>query len=136
LDVRQNKLRVLDESQDSTIFHPSVKLPKLKELLVSFNKIESFGPLLHTTPDLEVLDMGGNKFSEIPEGLVALKHLKRLDLSNNALKLLPAEMGLMTLDVLAWEGNPLKNAPKGPKSTTALLKTLKDRLTTVGKFII
>ncbi|CAB5391138.1 uncharacterized protein OCT59_006207 [Rhizophagus irregularis] len=131
LNVRQNKLRALDESQDSTIFHPSVKFPKLKELLVSLNRIESFGPLLHTTPNLEILDMGDNKFSEIPEGLVALKHLKRLDLGNNSLKLLPAELGLLSLDVLVWEGNPLKNVSKGLKSTAALLKSLKDKVTTV-----
>ncbi|RIA95975.1 hypothetical protein C1645_872360 [Glomus cerebriforme] len=131
LNARQNKIKALDESQDASIFHPTIKLPKLKELLVSLNRIESFGPLLHTTPNLEILDMGDNKFTEIPEGLIALKNIKRLDLSNNALKYLPAELGLLNLDVLAWEGNPLKNAPKGPKSTAALLKTLKDRLTTV-----
>ncbi|CAI2171496.1 9862_t:CDS:2 [Funneliformis geosporum] len=132
LDVRQNKLKALDESHDATIFHPSVKLPKLKELLISLNQIKSLGPLLHTTPNLEILDVGDNKLSEIPEGLVALKCLKRLDIGNNELKHLPAELGLLsTLDVLVWEGNPLRNAPRGPKSTANLLKTLKDRLVTV-----
>ncbi|CAG8542096.1 13118_t:CDS:2 [Funneliformis mosseae] len=132
LDVRQNKLKALDESHDATIFHPSVKLPKLKELLISLNQIKSLGPLLHTTSNLEILDIGDNKLSEIPEGLIALKYLKRLDISNNELKHLPAELGLLsTLDVLVWEGNPLRNAPKGPKSTANLLKTLKDRLITV-----
>ncbi|CAG8509271.1 6453_t:CDS:2 [Diversispora eburnea] len=132
LDVRQNKLRVFDESQDSTVFHPMVKLPKLKELLISLNRIESFGPLFHNTLELEILDIGDNNLKEIPEGLIALKGLKRLDLSNNDLKILPAELGMLkTLDFLGWEGNPLRNAPKGLKSTAALLKTLRDRLTTV-----
>ncbi|CAG8732651.1 9008_t:CDS:2, partial [Acaulospora morrowiae] len=132
LNVRQNRLKALDDSLNATIFHPAIKLPKIKELLASLNRIESFGPLFHTTPVLEILDIGDNKLSEVPEGLIALKGLKRLDLSNNDLKLLPAELGMLTsLDFLGWEGNPLKNAPKGPKSTAALLKTLRDRLTTV-----
>lgn len=135
LDVRQNKLRTFDESRDATVFHPVIKLPKLKELLASLNRIESFGPLFHNTLELEILDIGDNKLAEIPEGLIALKGLKRLDLSNNDLKILPAELGMLkSLDFLGWEGNPLRNAPKGPKSTAALLKTLRDRLTTVGKY--
>ncbi|CAG8773311.1 26565_t:CDS:2, partial [Racocetra persica] len=132
LDIRQNRLIALDESQNATMFHPTIKLPKLKEFLASLNLFETFGPLLHTTPDLEILDIGDNKFHELPEGLITLKSLKRLDLRNNDLKVLPAELGMLTaLDFLGWEGNPIRNAPKGPKSTAAVLKSLKDRLTTV-----
>ncbi|CAG8690148.1 6483_t:CDS:2, partial [Dentiscutata heterogama] len=132
LDIRQNRLKALDESQNATIFHPTIKLPKLKEFLTSLNLFETFGPLLHTTPDLEILDIGDNKFRELPEGLLSLKSLKRLDLSNNDFKVLPAELGMLTtLDFLGWEGNPIRNAPKGSKSTAAVLKLLRDRLTTV-----
>ncbi|CAG8556254.1 13187_t:CDS:10 [Ambispora gerdemannii] len=132
LDLRQNRLEALDEEQEATLFKPSISLPALKELLISFNRIESLGPLLHTTTKLEILDIADNKFKEIPEGLTALKMLKRLDLGNNGLRVLPAELGLLTsLDLLVWEGNPLRNAPKGSKSTTALLKTLRDRLSLV-----
>ncbi|KAF0408251.1 L domain-like protein [Gigaspora margarita] len=132
LDIRQNRLKTLDESTNATIFHPTIKLPKLKEFLASLNLFETFGPLLHTTPDLEILDIGDNKFHELPEGLLTLKSLKRLDLSNNDLKVLPAELGMLTaLDFLGFDGNPIRNAPKGPKSTAAVLKSLRDRLTTV-----
>ncbi|KAG9300017.1 hypothetical protein G9A89_009745 [Geosiphon pyriformis] len=132
LDLRQNCLQVLDQTRrNATYFKPTISLPKLKELLISFNHLESLGSLLHTTPELEILAIGDNKFHEIPEGLTSLKKLKRLDLRNNRLRLLSAELGLLeSLDVLLWDGNPLRNSPKG-QSTTTLLKSLRDRLTTV-----
>ncbi|CAJ0871067.1 17685_t:CDS:2 [Entrophospora sp. SA101] len=137
LDARQNKLKsIVHESKDSTIFNPSIKLPKLKELLLSFNQMDSLGLLLHSTIELEILDIANNKFNDIPEGLLSLKNLKRLDIRNNQLRILAPELGtLISLDVLLWDGNPLRNIPKGQKSTAALLKSLRAKLSTFGPTI-
>ena len=134
LDLRNNRLVALDKSKDATMFKPALSIPKLKELLISSNRLNSLGPLLHTTPELEILDISENLFEELPDGLIAIKQLKRLDLGNNALRELAPELGMMTsLDVLSWEGNPLRSAPRGSKSTVALLQSLRDRLPTTGK---
>ncbi|CAG8579833.1 1499_t:CDS:2 [Paraglomus occultum] len=132
LDLRNNRLVALDKSEDATMFKPTLSIPKLKELLISSNRLKSVGPLLHTTSELEILDISENLFEELPDGLIALKQLKRLDLRNNALKELAPELGMMTsLDVLSWEGNPLRSAPRGSNSTVALLQSLRDRLAAV-----
>ncbi|RUS35359.1 hypothetical protein BC938DRAFT_471642 [Jimgerdemannia flammicorona] len=142
LDLRQNKITRIDDApqpknfdsgnataNSSSLFRPPVLLPKLKELLLARNQLASLGPLLHTCPDLVTLDLQGNKFVEIPDGLLTLRTLNRLDVAGNLLPHLPAELGLLeSLSVLTWEGNPIKNAPKVGRSTTELLKSLRDRL--------
>ncbi|KAI7854759.1 hypothetical protein BDC45DRAFT_508031 [Circinella umbellata] len=113
LDIRQNNLSQITEREQQTI----VSLPKLKELLISMNQLsqESIGlsRLLLETPSVQTLDLSSNLFSEIPDAVLTLEYLKRLDVSANHLRYLRNDLGkLEHLMVLTWEGNPLRSAPR------------------------
>jgi len=83
-----------------------------------------------TLSKLGILDLHSNQLKEYPVGACNLK-LSFLDLSNNSLSGLPAELGKMTtLRKLLLSGNPMRtlrsSLVSGP--TTALLKYLRSRL--------
>lgn len=63
---------------------------------------------------------GGNQLTEIPPGICNLKNLRSLNISNNKLQYLPAEITRLKLDTFAVELNPFM---KNPEATKAKDKT-------------
>ena len=59
---------------------------------------------------------GGNKLTEIPPGICHLKNLRSLNVSNNKLRYLPAEINSLRLDTLAVELNPFVRNEEASKA--------------------
>ncbi|KAI8141966.1 hypothetical protein BJV82DRAFT_670068 [Fennellomyces sp. T-0311] len=130
LDVRQNSLTQIIEGEGQ------VSLPKLKELLLAYNQLsqENAGLelVVDQAPAIQTLDLSSNLFSEIPDAVLNLEELQRLDVSSNHLRLLRPDLGkLQHLAVLSWEGNPLRSAPRNV-SMAELIESLRSKMTLQG----
>ncbi|MBW8688300.1 DUF1963 domain-containing protein [Chitinophaga sp. B61] len=80
--------------------HPYVfQLPKLKYCYLSHNQLQSISP--QAANALETLILDNNKFTSIPDVLIRMKSLKRLNIEDNPLTSLPA--GLEKIDELILE---------------------------------
>ncbi|KAJ9472040.1 Plant intracellular Ras-group-related LRR protein 6 [Diplonema papillatum] len=123
LDLSLNRLTAIPPLRDA--------LPQLDTLLLSENGIAQYPPSLPAS--LTVLALASNRISDLPAGLPAqLPRLATLDLSNNNVSAVPAELGTMPLRALALEGNPLKAIRRGvlEKGTVAVLAYLRDKMST------
>lgn len=77
--------------------------------------------------------MGDNKLQKLSSGIIALKALKTLDISNNDLSDLPSELGLLPgLVRIQLEGNPLKCIRQNVRTAGAeiLKKYLREKMDT------
>lgn len=71
--------------------------------------------------NLSSLDVSGNRMSNLPPGLGALKKLKSLDLSHNKFPTLPADVGqLSKLTTLKLHGTAISTLPTTLESLTVL----------------
>ncbi|KAI9278445.1 hypothetical protein BDA99DRAFT_531199 [Phascolomyces articulosus] len=129
LDVRQNNLaHIMEWGKESLL-----SLPKLKEMLLAMNHLSQasigFVSLLKNTPHVQTLDISSNLFSEIPDAVIHdLSQLQRLDVSANHLRQLRNDLGqLKHLQVLSWEGNPLRSAPRNV-SMAELIESLRSKM--------
>jgi Leucine-rich repeat (LRR) protein len=97
----------LDVSDNYFDFHCFEILPRLKELRIVCNGIETIGDHLTGYGHLQALDLSYNKLTQ--ESVIALTYLpnlRELDLSGNNLMTLPAELSLFgTLERLLLEHN-------------------------------
>ncbi|XP_077572943.1 leucine-rich repeat-containing protein 40 [Stigmatopora nigra] len=122
LYLRHNKLRQL----------PPLRAPKLKELYVGNNQLESVsGEQASDWSALSVLELRDNKIRTLPEQLAALVGLTRLDLTNNDIGTLPAWLALLPdLNILLLEGNPLRGIRRDllTKGTKEILQYLRGRI--------
>ncbi|KAL6591313.1 hypothetical protein ACP70R_049816 [Stipagrostis hirtigluma subsp. patula] len=138
LDLHQNKI---------TSIPPSIKgCSSLAEFYMGNNLLSSIPADIGTLSKLGILDLHSNQLKEYPVGACSLK-LSFLDLSNNSLSGLPAELGSAVflhenwielgivyvtdlLQILLLTGNPMRtlrsSLVSGP--TTTLLKYLRSRL--------
>ncbi|ORX85413.1 L domain-like protein, partial [Anaeromyces robustus] len=118
LDLRNNKLQFIGEQ---------VSCPELKELYLTSNRLSSLGSLLKSATNLNILDIYGNVFKEVPKDILNLKDITRLDLGNNDISELPPRLGLLkNIKFLRFEGNMIKGI-KATK-TSDILATLKNRI--------
>ncbi|KAI9497681.1 hypothetical protein BDB00DRAFT_586569 [Zychaea mexicana] len=127
LDVRQNSLTQIVEGEKVEI-----SLPKLKELLLAYNQLSQdangLEQVMAKAPSVQTLDLSSNLFSEIPDVVLTLQGLRRLDVSANHLRMLRPDLGkLEHLAVLSWEGNPLRSAPRNV-SMAELIESLRSKL--------
>lgn len=145
LNVSQNKIQVLPpeighlarlkllylrENCLRTLPAALAACTSLVELHAGFNQLSSVAGELGNLAELRVLELRNNLLVEVPPGLCSLR-LTLLDLTNNNLRNLPAELGFMTsLRTMPLDGNPLKSIRRevvaGPISS--LLRHLQSRV--------
>jgi Leucine-rich repeat (LRR) protein len=135
LNLRDNDIRALDPSD----FEPGC-FSQLCDLFLGANALTTLPPEVFALPALTTLDCGTNHLQDLvppgSEALIVTEHgasvLKTLDISNNDLAALPADLGLLPLDRLILDGNPLRRMRSvvgtGPKATRAALQYLRTRL--------
>lgn len=84
---------------------------KLHTIHAGFNRLTDLSPI-HVCTSLSTLEVRDNHIKEIPVSLLNLP-LKHIDVANNDIADLPAELGVMEcLNVLVLDGNPLKRIPR------------------------
>lgn len=121
LEIKENRLVVLTDLPKSD---------RLDTLAASFNRIREFEQF-ENCPNLTVLILSDNKIERLSAGILHLKKLKTLDVSNNDLSDLPSELGLLPALVrIQLEGNPLKCIRQNLRTAGAeqLKKYLKERM--------
>uniref|UniRef100_A0ACD5ZB09 Uncharacterized protein n=1 Tax=Avena sativa TaxID=4498 RepID=A0ACD5ZB09_AVESA len=130
-----SKLEVLDLSGNaSCLTEPSAvsSLPLLQELYLRRMKLQEFPIGLLRLKQLRILNLGQNHLITVPEGIKDFTALIELDLSDNNITALPAELGLLepNLQVLRLDGNPLRSIRRVilDRGTKAVLTYLKERL--------
>ena len=126
LDVRNNSISSLPDEFKL--------LTELREIILSHNRFTSLPDVLYLLPKLEVILASNNQITAINvDGILKLKLLSSLDLSNNNISNVPPELGnANSLRSLQLEGNLFRN-PRAAilnKGTVALLQYLKDRIPT------
>lgn len=105
-----------------------ISLPGVKEILLGQNNLTNLGQLLLGTPQLYMLDIRANKFTELPLGVLDLAELRNFDMASNRMEHMPTELGSMIdLTTFVWEGNPIRNVPRSTTTTDALMKLLRQR---------
>ncbi|KAF7731379.1 hypothetical protein EC973_000187 [Apophysomyces ossiformis] len=129
LDARQNNINRLTDHESSSD-EALIQFPKLKELMLSHNKLaKSKLTELKACPELQTLDISWNGFEDLPDAILSLQQLQRLDIGSNHLKYIRADLcQLPNLSVINWEGNTLRSISK-TTTTAALLEMLRQNLT-------
>lgn len=105
LDISNNGLSVICE--DLT------RLTKLRTLIAKNNHLDEFSlPKEFGSMQLEVLNLSGNRFVEMPPQFMKLQRLQSLSLGGNRLKSIPAEIeNLTSLELLYLGGNQITAIP-------------------------
>lgn len=107
------------------------KLPKnistleIKEIILTGNHFTEFPPEVLNMPQLEVLLIGHNPISKLPDHLNGLRTLKRLSINATLIKEFPSDLStLENLESIGLDHNDFKNVPE-PILTIPNLKRLK-----------
>lgn len=88
-------------------------LPNLEYLDIGNNKLSDISEDLAKLSSLKELHAEDNCISKIEEGILGLSNLRLLRLSNNRIEVLPSSIGrLGNLEKLLLEGNKLSNLPQ------------------------
>ena len=65
------------------------KLPNLKSVSLTFNRISNLPPEIGLLTQIEELDLGNNLLKSVPKELAGMKNLKRIVLTNNTFTSVP-----------------------------------------------
>ncbi|XP_052349296.1 leucine-rich repeat-containing protein 58-like [Oncorhynchus keta] len=105
LDISNNGLSVICE--DIT------RLTRLRTLISKNNRLDEFSlPKEFGSLPLEVLNLSGNRFEEMPAQFLKLQRLQSLSLGGNRLQSIPAEIeNLTSLELLYLGGNLITSIP-------------------------
>ncbi|XP_023837379.2 leucine-rich repeat-containing protein 58 [Salvelinus sp. IW2-2015] len=105
LDISNNGLSVICEG--------ITWLTKLRTLIAKNNRLDEFSlPKEFGSLPLEVLNLSGNRFEEIPAQFLKLQRLQSLSLGGNRLQSIPAEIeNLTSLEMLYLGGNLITSIP-------------------------
>ncbi|RPB17055.1 L domain-like protein [Morchella conica CCBAS932] len=120
LDVRNNRISKFSEG--------TVLLPTLQQLYATNNELTLF-PSVEGWNELLVFTVDSNRLDALPEGLLGLQRLRTLDFSSNNIKSLDPHLGMMEgLEILKFDGNPLRERNLLNMGIVDLKRTLKARL--------
>ncbi|PWW75468.1 L domain-like protein [Tuber magnatum] len=120
LDIRNNHISIFSEDV--------VVLSSLQQLFATNNGLSSF-PSVAGWEELLVFLVDSNRLDSLPDGLVSLHRVRTVDVSANNIKTLDARVGVMEgLEVLRFDGNPLRERQLLGMSIVDLKRTLKGRL--------
>ncbi|KAH0615110.1 uncharacterized protein H6S33_000746 [Morchella sextelata] len=120
LDVRNNRISKFSEG--------TVLLPTLQQLYATNNELSLF-PSVEGWNELLVFTVDSNRLEALPEGLLNLQRLRTLDFSSNNIKSLDPRLGMMEgLEILKFDGNPLRERNLLNMGILDLKRTLKARL--------
>jgi len=104
----------------------------LKELHLGNNAIKELTVQdIENIPNVRSLDLRDNKISVIPDEIIGLQLLERLDVTNNSLSNLPFSLGTLPhLKSVQLDGNPIKSIRRDiiARGTVGLLKYLRSRM--------
>ncbi|XP_048862156.1 leucine-rich repeat-containing protein 58 [Brienomyrus brachyistius] len=105
LDISNNGLQLICEG--------ITRLTRLKTLIAKNNRLdESSLPKHFGTLQIEMLNLSGNRFEEMPPQCLKLRRLQSLSLGGNRLKSIPAEIeNLKCLETLYLGGNMIGDIP-------------------------
>ncbi|XP_018428594.1 PREDICTED: leucine-rich repeat-containing protein 58 [Nanorana parkeri] len=110
-----SQLSLLDISNNSMAFigEEILGLTRLKTLLAKNNRLDEFSlPKEMGSMKLEVLNLSGNQFEEIPSQLLQIQTLKTLSMGGNRLKSIPVEVeNMISLEFLYLGGNFISHIP-------------------------
>ncbi len=105
-------LKTLDLSSNRLVELPRFRAPRLEELAVADNRLESLSPL-EDLPELRVLDASRNALRALPFSIGALSQLSEVHLRNNYLESLPPSLGMCQhLRMLDVSDNKLESVPE------------------------
>ncbi|XP_051998740.1 leucine-rich repeat-containing protein 58 [Xyrauchen texanus] len=114
LDISNNTL--------SVICGDITRLNKLKTLVAKNNRLNEFSlPKDFGSLQLEVLNLSGNRFEEMPTQCLQMQQLQSLSLGGNRLKSIPAEIdNLTSMELLYLGGNQISSIPAELANLTCL----------------
>ena len=124
LDVSNNLLQALPEEIS--------QLPHLLQIVLSFNRFSTMPKAIFKMKSLQTVLMANNQVVDIDvDGLLELKTLQVLDLSNNNISRVPPQLGNVSwLKSLTLDGNSFRS-PRPQimmKGTQYILDYLRDRI--------
>jgi len=124
IDLRFNQIRAAPRLEDAA---------GLKELYLGNNYLTTLGNCEFLPKALQVLDVRDNKIATIGPGISWLTQLERLDVTNNDLRDLPAELGTVrSIKSIVLDGNPIKTIRRDiiSRGTVAIMQHLQNKLGT------
>lgn len=105
IDISNNGISVICEDMS--------RLRSLKTLIAKNNRLDEFSlPKNFGAMQIEVLNLSGNRFVELPTQCLKLQRLKSLSVGGNRLKTIPPEIeNLTSLELLYLGGNLISSIP-------------------------
>ena len=123
LDLSTNKIAQIPQS--------ILRLPKLRTLMLSYNKLSDIEILWNDEylPKLGIVEVSSNQLTNVSDEVFCKSSLNDLNLENNNLSKLPTVLGFMKLLGLKIDGNPLKLIKRQviEKGTVAIMDYLRNK---------
>jgi Leucine-rich repeat (LRR) protein len=124
------RIQQLDVSVNSleSFSSTTIELPLLKELNIAFNRISTL-PVVSSWTSLAAFLAEENKFTELPEGFTSLPQLRTVDFTGNDFSRLDPQIGTMNnLESIKFAANPIRERKFLIMGTAELKRDLRARL--------